>query len=172
MTAPKNTDALVTELLTLLGEEAGLYQDLIAAGRAKRDALVAVDLAQVETATQREEDLLRTVGRTALRRGETLREIGAVLRLGSGEPKLEEVLPRVGEPRAAQIAGLRADIRRALEELKRLNGLNQALTRQSLAHVQDFLRLLTRGGGPGPLYTRRGLEERPVRSHLVIDRTA
>ncbi len=172
MTAPSKFDAGWTDLVTLLGEELGTVRDLLTVGTEKRDALVAIDLPRVEATNRKEEELVRALGQASLRRAEKVKAVAKVHRVTEPEPRLEAIVAFAGEPRATQIAVLRADLRRGLEELRRLNGLNQTLTRQSLAHAQDFLRLLARGGGSASTYTRRGVDDRPVRASLVIDRTA
>ncbi len=172
MTAAANVDAGWTELVTLLGEELGTVRDLISVGTEKRDALVAIDLPRVEATNRREEELVRALGEASLRRAGKIKAIARLHRVTDPEPRLEAIVGFAGEPRASQVAVLRADLRRGLEDLRRLNGLNQALTRQSLTHAQEFLRLLARGGGSASTYTRRGVDDRPVRASLVIDRTA
>ncbi|WP_338827752.1 flagellar protein FlgN [Neomoorella thermoacetica] len=123
------------ELADVLRDELAVLQELLAVGRQEQEALVNDELAGIQAATGRKEELAR--------------------RLAALEEERQQVMEATPETSAAgaqayrkrgrdddEINRLRDSLRQAVREFQEVNETNRLLARQSLAYVQKMLSLL------------------------------
>jgi hypothetical protein len=152
-----------------LADELVLEGELLEAGIQMRDALVALDLRQVEQATSREQNVLVALGPAGERRLRWTSAAARLLGLVDQEASVTRVAQRAGEPYASRLLSQADRVRTTLREVARVNQTNRALTLQSLGHVKRFFLIL--GGVREQLtYTRRGQGSRPEIPKVMIDR--
>ncbi len=122
-------------LVDVLRDELAVLRELLAAGRQEQEALMTDDLAGIQAATGRKEELAR--------------------RLAALEEERQQVMEAGPETSAAgapasrdsgrdddEINRLRYALRQAVREFQEVNETNRLLARQSLAYVQKMLSLL------------------------------
>lgn len=123
------------ELADVLRDELAVLQELLAVGRQEQEALVNDELAGIQAATGRKEELAR--------------------RLAALEEERQQVMEATPETSVAgapasrkrgrdddEINRLRDSLRQAVREFQEVNETNRLLARQSLAYVQKMLSLL------------------------------
>ncbi|APC07864.1 flagellar protein FlgN [Neomoorella thermoacetica] len=123
------------ELADVLRDELAVLQELLAVSRQEQEALVIDELAGIQAATGRKEELAR--------------------RLAALEEERQQVMEASPETSAAgapaslvrgrdddEINRLRDSLRQAVREFQEVNETNRLLARQSLAYVQKMLSLL------------------------------
>ena len=163
--------AILKGLDEAMAEEIRIERELVSVGTRKRDALVALDMKGVEQATVRERTLLSALGPAAERRLHRTAEAARTLGLSEDGGAVTRIAQESSEPMRTQLLERAGELRRALQDLARVNGANKALTEQSLSHVKQFFRLLG-GAGEEPVYTRRGLETSREIPKVMIDEVA
>ena len=151
-----------------LADEARLERELLEAGSQKRDALVSLDLREVEQATTREHHLLVALGGTAAKRFRRTSDAARLLGLGESEASVSRVAQRAGEPWCSRLLALGEELRRTLREVSRVNTTNRSLAEQSIGHVKHFFQVLS-GQKDEITYTRRGTGLRPDIQKIMID---
>jgi len=151
-----------------LAEEIRLERALLEVGTRKRDALVALDLREVEQATSQEHNLLVALGGSAERRMRRTADAARLLGLAEAEASVTRVAQRAGEPWCERLLAEAGDLKRTLRDVSRVNAANSQLARQSIGHVQRFFLVLS-GQKDEITYTRRGTGQRPEIRKIMID---
>lgn len=151
-----------------LVEEIRLERELLEVGTRKRDALVALDLREVEQATSREHNLLVALGGSAERRMRRTADAARLLGLAEAEASVTRVAQRSGEPWSGRLLAQAAELRSALRGVSRVNATNRQLAEQSIGHVQRFFLVLS-GQTDEVTYTRLGTGRRPEIRKIMID---
>ncbi|OIQ58293.1 FlgN protein [Moorella thermoacetica] len=122
------------ELADVLRDELAVLQELLAVGRQEQEALVTDELAGIQAATGRKEELARRLAALEEERQQVMGaspEISAAGAPASRERGLDDEINR-----------LRDSLRQAVREFQEVNETNRLLARQSLAYVQKMLSLL------------------------------
>ncbi|OIQ09855.1 FlgN protein [Moorella thermoacetica] len=123
------------ELADVLRDELAVLQELLAVGRQEQEALMTDDLAGIQAATGRKEELAR---RLAALEEERQQVMGASPETSvAGAPASRERGRDDDE-----INRLRDSLRQAVREFQEVNETNRLLARQSLVYVQKMLSLL------------------------------
>jgi flagellar biosynthesis/type III secretory pathway chaperone len=160
------------EVLKVLEEslagEVRLERELLETGARKRDALVSLDLREVEQATSREHNLLVALAGTAEHRMRRTADAARLLGLTEAEASVTRVAHRAGEPFCATLLSLAEELRRTLRDVSRVNTTNRRLAEQSIGHVRRFFQVLS-GQEVEVTYTRRGMGQRPEIQKIMID---
>ncbi|HLF93105.1 MAG TPA: flagellar protein FlgN [Planctomycetota bacterium] len=151
-----------------LSEEIRLERTLLGVGTRKRDALVSLDLREVEQATSQEHNLLVALGGSAERRMRRTSDAARLLGLPDAEASVTRVAQRAGEPWSARLLAQAGELRDTLRSVSRVNAANSQLAQQSIGHVQRFFLVLS-GQKDEVTYTRRGTGRRPEIRKIMID---
>ncbi|WP_338819267.1 hypothetical protein MTCOM_06780 [Moorella thermoacetica] len=123
------------ELADVLRDELAVLQELLAVGRQEQEALVTDELAGIQAATGRKEELAR---RLAALEEERQQVMEASPETSAAGAPASRVRGRDDE----EINRLRDSLRQAVREFQEVNETNRLLARQSLAYVQKMLSLL------------------------------
>lgn len=152
-------------LLETLRGLAGAQDELKAAALAKRDALTACRLRDIEQATAREEEALARVVSLDAARASAL----AALLPGEKHPRLGLLLPLAQGPQRLELEALREHLRRGAGEVARVNRLNAQLSEQALAHFAGYVQVLAQAGlgSEQQNYTKKGALEAFAAGALV-----
>lgn len=151
----------VEELLKTLKEELSLQRALVDLGKKKRDGLVAVDTAIVDSVTRREQQILFALGSTATRRIRLTSEAG-----GTG---VRDLATRCGEPQATQLRVAAEDLQSAMNDLRKITSSCRALAEESLGYVRRFFDIVATAGQEQAGYTPRGSVATVTPARLMID---
>ncbi|WP_338826241.1 hypothetical protein MTBGP_07950 [Moorella thermoacetica] len=123
------------ELADVLRDELAVLQELLAVGRQEQEALVTDELAGIQAAAGRKEELARRLAALEEERQQVMEatpEISAAGAQASRERGRDD----------HEINRLRDSLRQAVREFQEVNETNRLLARQSLAYVQKMLSLL------------------------------
>lgn len=155
----------LTPLLETLRGLARAQDDLKAAALAKRDALTACRLSEIEQATAREEEALARLAPLESARAAAL----ARLLPGERHPRLSLLLPQADGPERLELEALREHLRRGAGEVARVNRLNAQLSEQALTHFAGYVQVLAHSGlgSEQQVYTRKGAPSQFAASALV-----
>ncbi|MDN5326569.1 MAG: hypothetical protein PWP41_1265 [Moorella sp. (in: firmicutes)] len=123
------------ELADVLRDELAVLQELLAVGRQEQEALVTDELAGIQAATRRKEELARRLAALEEERQQVM-EAGPETSSAGGPASRESVRDD------DEINRLRDSLRQAVREFQEVNETNRLLARQSLAYVQKMLSLL------------------------------
>ncbi|GAF26457.1 acyl-CoA dehydrogenases [Moorella thermoacetica Y72] len=123
------------ELADVLRDELAVLQELLAVGRQEQEALVTDELAGIQAATGRKEELAR---RLAALEEERQQVMGASPETSVAGAPASRKRGRDDD----EINRLRDSLRQAVREFQEVNETNRLLARQSLAYVQKMLSLL------------------------------
>ncbi|OIQ12550.1 flagellar protein FlgN [Neomoorella thermoacetica] len=123
------------ELADVLRDELAVLQELLAVGRQEQEALVNDELAGIQAATGRKEELAR---RLAALEEERQQVMEASLDTSVAGAQASRERGRDDD----EINRLRDSLRQAVREFQEVNETNRLLARQSLAYVQKMLSLL------------------------------
>jgi len=126
----------VQDIVRILDEQAELYGRLLETANEKTPVLVKGDVDQLNAIVQRERKLIARAEQLEQQRIlETHRHfvsLGYISRMNT----LREVIQSVNQPELKQkLIEQQRDLSRLLEELRRVNELNQQLIRQALAFI-------------------------------------
>ncbi len=139
--------SVMTQMITLLEEQAALYGDLLSLATKKRDILVAGGGSEFEVILQGEQALVMKAGRLEDKRISLQSTLAAVLGVSPETLTLTRLIEAAGtlegsEAPAARLKEVSSRIAATLEELKRTNALNMRLIRRSLAYINSMFQAL------------------------------
>ncbi|AKX93491.1 FlgN protein [Moorella thermoacetica] len=123
------------ELADVLRDELAVLQELLTVGRQEQEALVTDELAGIQAATGRKEELARRLAALEEERQQVM----------EATPETSVAGAPVSRERGRdddEINRLRDSLRQAVREFQEVNETNRLLARQSLAYVQKMLSLL------------------------------
>ncbi|AOQ23395.1 hypothetical protein MTAT_25970 [Moorella thermoacetica] len=123
------------ELADVLRDELAVLQELLAVGRQEQEALMTDDLAGIQAATGRKEELARRLAALEEERQQVM----------EATPEISAAGAQASQERGRdddEINRLRDSLRQAVREFQEVNETNRLLARQSLAYVQKMLSLL------------------------------
>ncbi|WP_338835750.1 flagellar protein FlgN [Neomoorella thermoacetica] len=123
------------ELADVLRDELAVLQELLAVGRQEQEALMTDDLAGIQAATGRKEELARRLAALEEERQQVM----------EATPEISAAGAQASRKRGRdddEINRLRDSLRQAVREFQEVNETNRLLARQSLAYVQKMLSLL------------------------------
>jgi hypothetical protein len=157
-------DALVRDLVRLLGDLAGLHAEMSAQAREKLAAMRKADSDAVAAITSREMALAdRLAEREGLRRQITRRiaELVGVSRAKADGLRVTDLADLIPEPRRSQLLTAATGLRQRLEELQRLQRTNALVTHEVLKHLSGVMTVMCGGGPAAESYTRGGRLAQP-----------
>lgn len=143
------------DLASVLEEELNLQRELIQLSRAKRAALIAGSLPDLEANIRSQEGCLKDLRQLENRRMEILGGLAWQLNRDPSEITLETLSRLSPVPWGERFAGLRKALEEAIEELTYINEGNTSLIEHSLAYVDFSLRAIL-GPATGGIYGEGG----------------
>jgi len=162
----------LTELLEILEAQQSTYQVLVDITKAKRDAMVAVDMPVLEEVLVQEEGAVARLNQLESHRTDTVDSLKARWGLEQDDDlDVRAILARLPEGDITRrLETVRDALRQLAERCTQLNQLNQQLVDQSLTHIHTFLSLLV-GEPRSETYSRQGTSKE-VKGRLMLDRQA
>ncbi len=157
---------LIAKLNAVLLQEAALHQKLLEEAEAKRAAIIAGRLPEMEQILERERAIIAEVNRFEERRQELVLQTREKYQITQEPFKLQQLADLLGEE-GKELAQTRQLLKEVLDKLRYSNRRNDELLKASIEHVNSFLRLLSQNGNK--TYDRKGNSggNRPL-----FDRTA
>jgi flagellar biosynthesis/type III secretory pathway chaperone len=128
-----------TELARLLGEELGLYDQLLVLTRREREAVLGGDPSALEALVAEKEALIAQVGRVEARRQQWLADWAAEAGLDPAGLTLAGVSARLGAAAAAELDAAREELVARVRELAELGFRNRNLLSSALGVVSRRL---------------------------------
>ena len=133
----------VQDIVRILDEQEELYGQLLETANEKTPVLVKGDIDQLNAIVQKERKLIARAEQLEQQRilatHRHFVSLGYISRMNT----LREVIQSVNQPELKQrLIEQQQELSRLLEELRRVNDLNQQLIRQSLAFIEYSIELL------------------------------
>lgn len=139
-----------------LAEEVAVYRRLLELGQKKTGVLAAREVKELERLSEEESELISQVVEIEQRRLESLQVLADHFRVPLGELTLARLAQLVGRNHSEELRSLHGEIIGVLEELRRVNDLNNALIERELAFINYSLDLLVNPKPEGPTYSQEG----------------
>ena len=161
-----------SRLKEILLSELILYTRLLSVEDQKKQAMVDLDRATLETTVKTEAEIMDKLRRLERGRIAAMDAVCERFGLDVANSGLEEIADAMDETWRKEFLDLRARLQEVGGDVHRANDLNRMLCTQSLQHIQMTLGLLAFGGGTGSgAYTPAGPQaDAPVTRHLIDQR--
>lgn len=161
----------VEDLCNILNRLRSLHEDLLGVLGEKENALVEIELDELEEIRVREEGLIREVIEEEKERLLVTEELGDMLKHETpSDIKVSEILPAVPGDLAEPLSEAREGLREVALRLARQNSVNRALIEHSVGHVQVFVSKLVAEENGGARYNRLGSAQEGG-GNLFMDRS-
>ncbi len=152
-------DKLARDLVRLLGEIVGLYDEMAGHMKTKLEAIRQADTGRIQSLTAREMTLAEKVEqREGLRRHIT-KKLVKTLGLRTPEDfqlKLSELAEHLAEPRRSQLLGVATGLRDKADKIENLRITTTLITQEMLKHLNHVLSIMTSGGPEAEVYSPNG----------------
>ncbi len=160
--------ARLNDLVTILNEEVDLLARLHSTLLAQQQALVDGDVEQVTATVEEQIEILRAIGaieekRTAILASEN--HEGDVTKL-----KLDHLIDAAPDYLASELSRTKQALKNVLDAIGRVNTQNGMLINQSLAYIDNTIKLVAGEDRTSAVYTPQGDVKRTT-GHIVINRT-
>lgn len=147
---------LLEKLFGLLEHATELYQSLFAVVQKEKDAVVGLNLQQLNEACKAKENLLLKLRILEERREQLMDKLAAVLNCEPRDISLIQLSNLVKEPYAGRLRICSTKLLSLIQELQEANRQNKMLLSHSLELVQGSFNLLNNVMAANPVYYRSG----------------
>lgn len=130
--------SLIEELVTVLTEEANVYEQLVPVAEAKTPVIVENNLEKLQAITEREQELVDMVTQLENQRMRVVRNMAIVLGRKEAELNSKEIIESlIREPnQQKELKRLHDQLRQTLKRLMEINNRNKELINQSLEMIE------------------------------------
>lgn len=132
------------DLALVLEAEVSEYKKLISLSEAMKDAIIVSDLTKVTETTGKQEAVTNDIQSLETKRIRIMKEMAIVMNVDPSKLKvsdLEKTLTKQPELKD-RLAKVRAELKKTMEELNRINSMNQVLIHQAMDFIEFDLNLL------------------------------
>ena len=147
---------LLKKLLGLLEHATELYQSLFAVVQQEKDAVVGLNLQQLNQACKAKDNLLLKLRILEEQREQLMDKLASELNCSPQEISLTQLSQWVEEPYAGMLRERSTDLLSLIQTLQEANQQNKALLSHSLELIQGSYNLLNNAMATSPVYYRRG----------------
>ncbi len=147
---------LLKKLLGLLEHATELYQSLFAVVQQEKDAVVGLNLKQLNQACKAKDNLLLKLRILEEQRQQLMDKLASDLNCSPQEISLTQLSQWVGEPYAGMLRERSTDLLSLIQKLQEANQQNKFLLSHSLELIQGSYHLLNNAMAASPVYYRRG----------------
>ena len=147
---------LLKKLLGLLEHATELYQSLFAVVQQEKDAVVGLNLQQLNQACKAKDNLLLKLRILEEQREQLMDKLASELNCSPQEISLTQLSQWVEEPYAGMLRERSTDLLSLIQTLQEANQQNKALLSHSLELIQGSYNLLNNAMAASPVYYRRG----------------
>ena len=147
---------LLKKLLGLLEHATELYQSLFAVVQQEKDAVVGLNLHQLNHACKAKDNLLLKLRILEEQREQLMDKLASELNCSPQEISLTQLSQWVEEPYAGMLRERSTDLLSLIQTLQEANQQNKALLSHSLELIQGSYNLLNNAMATSPVYYRRG----------------
>lgn len=147
---------LLEKLFGLLEHATELYQSLFAVVQKEKDAVVGLNLQQLNEACKAKENLLLKLRILEEQREQLMDKLAAVLNCEPHDISLIQLSNLVKEPYAGRLRICSTKLLSLIQELQEANRQNKMLLSHSLELVQGSFNLLNNVMAANPVYYRSG----------------
>lgn len=160
----------IDALEQIIRNESALHAKLLAAAEAKRQAIIAGDVAVMESTLNDEYDLVEQVEAQEKTRLQLVEKMAGFLEIAARPVTMDMLLAKLPEANTETLRAARAELRDLLNKLRIRTRQNAELLKASMEHVNSFMELIAHAGEVRT-YSRKGaLQRQPGVS--FIDRSA
>ncbi|MEA4882365.1 MAG: flagellar protein FlgN [Clostridia bacterium] len=160
------------DLTRLLEQELSLYSELLAATRAQQSVITGGDVARLAELVARAEGTIRKLRDVEVSLVELAREFATEALAVTEDPEsaMAALLSSLDSGEAANVATLRDGIGSTLSDIASDNAVNAELLRDSLAYIENTMKMIAQADGTNSIYSRLGVMNRQAATVAVDDR--
>lgn len=160
----------IDALEQIIRNESALHAKLLEAAEAKRQAVIAGDVAVMESTLTTEYDLVEQVEAQEQTRLQLVEKMAGFLAITDRPVTMDMLLAKLPEEKTTTLREARAELRALLNKLRIRTRQNAELLKASMEHVNAFMELIAHAGEVRS-YSRKGTLERQ-QGVSFIDRSA
>ena len=136
--------SLMEELINILDEENGLYEQLLSLSMKKTPVIISADLETLSKITDDEQEIVNKIGVLDSKRNQSMRDIANVINKDVNSLKLTELIEMLKSRPAEQnrLATVYDKLVDTLAQMRRVNDQNRELIESSLEMIQFDLNVL------------------------------
>jgi len=163
-----NTDAMIEQLLGILGRETELYRALSTVMKNERHAAIQSDLTPLIEAQREKENILINLDLLEEQRQKQVKRLANILGYLPKDMNLTMISQLVGEPFAGRLKQAGSDLSAFFDSLQIANQSNKQLFEHSRELLAGSLRLLGELKTPPSIYYRTGnIQNKPASGKCV-----
>ena len=147
---------LLEKLLGLLEHATDLYQSLFAVVQLEKDAVIGLNLQQLNQACKTKDNLLLKLRIIEEQREQLMDNLASELGRSPQEISLTQLSQWVEEPYAGRLRACSTELLSLIQTLQEANQQNKDLLSHSLELIQGSYNLLNNAMADNPVYYRRG----------------
>lgn len=131
----------VNELIGIIAEQAGIYNDILKISRDKTDIIVKGKVSDLDNITKLEQSLVIKLGKLEAKREEIVREISMEFDINPDDATVSEIVEHLDGKQAEELKKCKDSLALSLKELKETNELNSKLIKNSLDFINFSINL-------------------------------
>lgn len=131
----------VNELIGIIAEQAGIYNDILKISRDKTDIIVKGKVNDLDNITKLEQSLVIRLGKLEAKREELVREISMEFDINPEEVTVSDIAERLDGKQAEKLMECKDSLALSLKELRETNELNSKLIKNSLDFINFSINL-------------------------------
>lgn len=158
----------IKQLLTILQDEAGLYEQMLELCREETKVLVAGNVMRLDEIVQLQSRLIAQLGKAEMERAQCIGIIADELGMKADEVNISALIKRVSEPQALDLKRMQSRLSGMLAEFKKINELNSQLIKNSIDFIDYTLAVLL-DICQGPAYDAEGKIKGAQHESAVLD---
>ncbi len=133
----------VEELLLVLEQQLGLYNQLLNLAKSKQPILVKGKIEDLDKVVKQEEVIIFQVGRLEEKRNAIQQALANHFALSAENMTAQELQKHIDQDGATRLRGIFEQLVKVISELEKINETNTGLIQNSLDFVNFYLNLLT-----------------------------
>ncbi|MCR4427038.1 MAG: flagellar protein FlgN [Firmicutes bacterium] len=162
-------------LLGILELELSLYSELLTLTRAQRPLITAGDVTELSSAVSRAENTIYRIREAEVSLLRLEKEFTLETGAQGSETTLAALVSSLPDQERTACERARSQIEQVLSSIGTENAINEALLRDSLAYIENLVKLIARAEGEphsGTIYGRLGRLDREAQGSLGISHEA
>jgi flagellar biosynthesis/type III secretory pathway chaperone len=161
-------DCLINELISVLEQEIGLYEEILKVSKDKTSIIVEGKVNELEEIVKAEHALILRVSKVENQREILINKISKVINRNPDEINLTILIENTNEIHGAKLKEQQQMLGSYMKELGSVNELNSQLIKSSLEYINFSLNLFANAGSQDNNYGIEG-EKSDVKARSMLD---
>ena len=135
-------DNLINELITVLDQEARVYENILRMSKNKTNIIVEGKVVELDNIVKLEQSLVLQMGRLEKLREELVEKLAGEIGIKPLEVTISELMKHINSERAQRLKACQDKLSTTVNELKDTNGINAKLIQNSLDYINFSINLI------------------------------